>query len=84
MSEETKVVSSAPECQEAKKGFKLEFAPYRHVMYKICKNCGRIFIVPDNDVVYFVQKFGTVPQRCATCRNNRRKHFEETSEVTSD
>ena len=45
---------------------------------------GRIFIVPDNDVVYFVQKFGTVPQRCATCRNNRRKHFEEASEVTSD
>lgn len=84
MSEETKVVRSATECQEAKKGCKLEFAPYRHVMYKICKNCGRIFIVPDNDVVYFVQKFGTVPQRCATCRNNRRKHFEETSEVTSD
>ena len=81
MSEETKVVSSAPEVQEAEKDFKPEFAPYRHVMYKICKNCGRIFIVPDNDVVYFVQKFGTVPQRCATSRN---KHFEEASEVTSD
>lgn len=84
MSEETKVVSSAPEVQEAEKDFKPEFVPYRHVMYKICKNCGRIFIVPDNDVVYFVQKFGTVPQRCATCRTNRRKHFEEATEVTSD
>ena len=84
MSEETKVVSSAPEVQEAEKDLKPEFAPYRHGMDKICKNCGRIFIVPDNEVVYFVQKFGTVPQRCATCRNNRRKHFEEASEVTSD
>lgn len=84
MAEETKVVSSAHEVKEAEKDLKPEFAPYRHVMYKICKNCGRIFIVPDNDVVYFVQKFGTVPQRCATCRNNRRKYFEEASEVTSD
>ena len=33
MSEETKVVSSAPEVQEAEKDFKPEFAPYRHVMY---------------------------------------------------
>ena len=61
MSEETKVVSSAPEVQEAEKDFKPEFAPYRHVMYKICKNCGRIFIVPDNDVVYFVQKLLNLP-----------------------
>lgn len=64
MSEEIK--TSAPPKHE------IEQARYRRATYKICKDCGRMFVMADNDVVFFVNKYGSVPLRCPDCREKRR------------
>lgn len=83
MSEDVKV-APAPPLSETAKDFRQEYAPYRHVLYKICKNCGKIFIMSDNDVVHFVKKFGTVPVRCSECRADRRVYFDTKVETTTE
>ena len=69
MSEENKTTAQ-PE-------FKIEYARYRRAMYKICKDCGKMFAISDNDVVYYVQKYSCVPIRCPDCREKRKKYPEK-------
>lgn len=52
---------------------KRDYAPYRHVCYKICKDCGKMFITPDDDIAYYVNRFGKIPLRCLDCRARRRE-----------
>lgn len=63
--------------QEEQKEFKRDFVPLRYCVHKVCKSCGRMFTMSDNDVVYFVQKFGKIPMRCPACRERRRTQSEE-------
>jgi len=53
---------------------KVDVAPYRHAAYKVCKNCGKMFVISDNDIVYYVDKFKSVPCRCVECRELNRKN----------
>ena len=81
MSEEVNAVA-APQNTVAER--KKETAPYRYAMYKVCKDCGKMYAISDNDVVYFVQKFGTVPVRCPDCRAHRRVNSDMTTEVKAN
>lgn len=81
MSEEVNVTNAV---QNATVERKKETAPYRYAMYKICKDCGKMYAISDNDVVYFVQKFGTVPVRCPDCRANRRVSSDTAVEVKAN
>lgn len=66
------------------KELETEYAPYRHVVYKICKNCGKMFMMTESSVVYFVQKFGSVPTRCPDCREAKRARYAERNASTEN
>lgn len=57
---------------------KRDFAPHRRASARICKTCGKFYIISDPDVVYYVQKYGTMPLRCEDCRAKNRT--QETTE----
>ena len=67
MSNEVKTVATNNEQNEIKR----EFAPHRRVSYRICKQCGKMYVLSDNDAVHFLTKFGTLPLRCEACREKR-------------
>lgn len=54
-----------------------DFAPHRRVSIRICKDCGKTYVITDNDVVHYVTKFNTLPLRCEDCRDKKRKKFPE-------
>ena len=51
---------------------KRDFAPHRRASARICKTCGRFYIISDNDVMWYINKFGTMPLRCEVCREKNR------------
>ena len=61
---------------------KRDFAPHRRASVRICKTCGRFYIISDNDVMWYIQKFGTMPLRCEVCREKNRT--DDKSEVTDN
>lgn len=58
---------------------KRDTVPYHHSLMRTCKICGKYFTMSDNDVIYWVTKFGNVPQRCPDCRV--KKHENESKET---
>ena len=55
---------------------KRDFAPHRRASARICKTCGRFYIISDNDVMWYIQKFGTMPLRCEVCREKNRTSWK--------
>ena len=53
--------------------FKRVYAPHRRVSVRQCQDCGHYWIMPDSDVIYYVQKYGNIPQRCDACRKRIRE-----------
>jgi predicted nucleic acid-binding Zn ribbon protein len=51
---------------------KRDFAPHRRVSHRICKTCGKGYILSDNDAIFFIKKFDTLPLKCEDCRLKNR------------
>jgi hypothetical protein len=58
--------------------------PHRRISIRICQDCGKAYVMSDNDLIYYVQKFGTIPLRCDECKERRRKMNEETTKSTTN
>ena len=69
--------TASTEVNDEGKSFKRFLTPYRKASMRVCKNCGRFYVLPDSDAVYFVQKFGQLPLRCEKCREISKKYREE-------
>lgn len=41
---------------------------HRHSSVRMCKDCGKFFILTDNDAIYFIEKYNSLPLRCEECR----------------
>lgn len=39
---------------------------------RVCKDCGSFFSVDDEDMIYFVKTYETIPLKCKSCRNKRK------------
>jgi len=65
------VVEVSSEVQ-AKVAIKRDFCPHRRVSHRICKECGKMYQLTDNDAVYFITKFGSLPLRCESCRTKNK------------
>lgn len=61
---------------ENKPPIKRDFAPHRRVSIRICKECGKTWILNDSDATYYIQKFGTLPLRCEECRKKNLNSHE--------
>ena len=59
---------------------KRESAPYRHTSYRICKDCGKMYVLSDKDTVFYVKTYDSLPSRCKKCRNKRHKKSESNTE----
>lgn len=86
MDTEVKVVTETTEAPTTKV-FERDFAPHRRVSIRICKTCGNTYILNDSDAKYFIESFGSLPLRCESCREKRRKENPfpkaETTETTT-
>lgn len=81
MDVESKVVNTEENTSVTEpKKIKRDYVPHRRVSIRICKECGRMYVLPDKDAVYFVQNFSNLPLRCEECRK-RQKETTETSVV---
>ncbi len=66
------------------KVFERDFAPHRRVSIRICKTCGNTYILNDSDAKYFIENFGSLPLRCDSCREKRRKENPFTKSETTE
>lgn len=69
MSEEIKAV----EIEEKK----IHVLPHRKASVRICKNCGRFYVLSDKDAMYYITNFNQLPLRCERCRERSRAYREE-------
>ena len=51
--------------------------PYRSSSIRVCKNCGKFYYLADKDLLYFVNKYGTIPCKCEKCRERAKEKDEE-------
>lgn len=52
---------------------KRDYVPHRRVSMRICKECGKMYILSDKDATYFLENFHTLPLRCEDCRKKSHK-----------
>lgn len=75
MNEEIKTV---PVEENAEKHvIKRDYAPHRRTSYRICKECGKMYPLSDNDAIHYISKYGNLPLRCESCRLKQRKRMDE-------
>lgn len=53
--------------------FKRDYCPHRKASSRICKECGKIYILTDKDAMYYINKYGSMPLRCEECRKKARE-----------
>lgn len=70
MNEEVKTVANN---ENEKVIVKREYAPHRRTSYRICKQCGKMYALSDNDAIHFITTYGNLPLRCERCREKRRE-----------
>lgn len=62
------------------KMFKRQYAPHRRVSYRICRDCGHMYVLTDSDAVHYITTYGQLPLRCEECR----KRVRENGEISDD
>lgn len=55
---------------EQKPLIKRDYAPHRRVSYRICKDCGKMYVLTDGDAMYFLEKYKALPLRCEDCQKS--------------
>jgi hypothetical protein len=61
-----------------------DFAPHRRVSIRICKECGKTYVLSDNDAVHYITTYGSLPLRCDVCREKKRVAMPYTDEKPTD
>ena len=69
---EIKSTDNVETTNEVNTAIKRDFAPHRRASARICKTCGKFYIISDPDVIYYVKNYGTMPLRCEECRAKNR------------
>lgn len=64
------------------KEIKRDYAPHRRTSIRICKDCGKAYIFTDDNAVYFITKYGSLPLRCKKCREKR--HMPTENKIKTD
>lgn len=81
---EEKVATIENEVHSEVSSFKRDYAPHRRSSIRICKECGEAYVISDNDIIYFVKKFGTIPLNCEKCRAKKIAKRVSNVEVTDE
>ena len=59
--------------EDSKVVIKRDYVRYRRASVRVCKDCGRFFVLSDSDAIHFVTKYGSLPLRCEDCRKKIRE-----------
>lgn len=71
----SEVIDTVSPSDSSKTVVKREYAPHRRTSYRICKECGKMYVLSDNDAIHYVNTYGNLPLRCEKCRE---KKYEKT------
>ena len=52
---------------------KRDYTIHRRSSVRVCKDCGKFYVISDNDVMYYIKNFGSMPLRCEECRKRVRE-----------
>lgn len=67
---------------------KRDMVIHRRSSVRVCKDCGKFFVLSDSDAVHFITKYGSLPLRCEDCRKRVREsnpiNKNENVETTND
>jgi hypothetical protein len=58
--------------ETAENQIKRDFAPHRRVSFRVCKNCGKMYVLSDSSTLHYITKFGSIPLKCEDCRAKNR------------
>lgn len=56
------------------KKIKRDFVMHRRASVRICKDCGKFYILSDNDVMHYIKQYDSLPLRCENCRKKNREY----------
>ena len=59
---------------------KRDYAPHRRTSYRICKECGKMYVLSDNDAIHYISKYGNLPLRCEKCREKKYEKMDNKNE----
>lgn len=59
---------------------KRDMVIHRRSSIRVCKDCGKFFVLSDSDAVHFITKYGSLPLRCEDCR----KRIREANPIDKD
>ena len=45
---------------------------HRRSSVRVCKDCGKFFVLTDSDAMHYITKFNSMPLRCEVCRKRIR------------
>jgi hypothetical protein len=79
MSEVVKTVS-----ENEKVTPKREYAPHRRTSYRICKECGKMYVLSDNDAIHYISTYGNLPLRCEKCREKKYENDEKKNDLENN
>lgn len=54
--------------------FKRDMVMHRRSSMRVCKDCGKFFVLSDADAFHFFTKYGSLPLRCEECRKRIREN----------
>jgi hypothetical protein len=52
---------------------KRDMVIHRRSSIRVCKDCGKFYVLSDGDAVHFLTKYGSLPLRCEDCRRKIRE-----------
>ena len=52
---------------------KRDYVMHRRASVRLCKDCGKFYVISDNDIIHYVTKYNNLPQRCPDCREKVRR-----------
>ena len=58
---------------DSKPVVKRDYTLHRHSSIRVCKDCGKFFVLSDSDAMHFFEKYGSLPLRCEDCRRKARE-----------
>ena len=52
---------------------KRDMVIHRRSSIRVCKDCGKFFVLSDNDAMHYITKYSSLPLRCEECRKRVRE-----------
>ena len=71
VSEVISTASSSDSNKASTNSVNRDYAPHRRVSIRICRKCGKTYILSDNDIKHYVKKYDTIPLHCEKCREKK-------------